>query len=111
MPIDFPPEEYPERYELALKVVRDYLREEWDPIGVRDHPTAYDEYDRYAPGLTAMVLRQASYWKLEDRFIRILAGMSLDNEMKFKRLATAIPALIDRVERVQDAYEKYTNDG
>ena len=36
--------------------IRKILLAEWDPIGVRDVPQAQNEYDRYIPQLTRMLM-------------------------------------------------------
>ena len=38
-------------YKGNVQLVRTVLLEQWDPIGVRDHPAAHDEYDRYLPAI------------------------------------------------------------
>lgn len=38
-----------ETWKPTLEAVRRILWEDWDPIGVNDHPGAIDEYDSYAP--------------------------------------------------------------
>ncbi|MEG6507505.1 hypothetical protein V6C03_00805 [Methyloligella sp. 2.7D] len=47
------------------------LREDWDPIGIRDVPAASDEYDDYAPGLAAKLLSGASLQELTEALLRI----------------------------------------
>jgi hypothetical protein len=37
--------------------VDEILLHEWDPIGVRNHPEAWDEYSSYAPGLLRFAMR------------------------------------------------------
>ena len=49
-------EDFAQLYELILAMVRKTFREDWDPVGVANHPTAYDEYDSYAPGVATMLM-------------------------------------------------------
>jgi hypothetical protein len=44
-------------YDKLLTKVRTALLTDWDPIGVRDVPTAQDEYDTYAPVLCGLLMR------------------------------------------------------
>jgi hypothetical protein len=44
----------------VTKQVRVILLRHWDPIGVVDEPAAQDEYDSYAPGVTRLVLANAT---------------------------------------------------
>ena len=70
--------DYPALYELILKMVRDTLREDWDPLGVaNEFPTAYDEYDNYAPGLATMLMHGVSSEVWMGERARILAYMEL----------------------------------
>ena len=97
--INFPDEEYPTRYEIALKVVREFLREEWDPIGVKEYPTAYDEYDSYAPGIARMILHNVPLAKIEQRFVDILDHMGLGNSAQITEVSRLVPRLISLVKR------------
>lgn len=40
-----------------LRLVCRWLREHWDPIGVKDEPGCIDEYDSYAPEILGLLLR------------------------------------------------------
>ncbi|MEO8376546.1 MAG: hypothetical protein ABI579_02660 [Candidatus Sumerlaeota bacterium] len=53
-------------------VVKKILIDEWDPIGVNQHPEAQDEYDSYAPGLSKYLLNDPQWieifnylWEIE----------------------------------------------
>jgi hypothetical protein len=65
------------------RIIRDALRNEWDPIGVGHVPEARDEYDAYAPAIYNLVVGEkprdeivAYLWWLETEQI----GMPGDRE-------------------------------
>ena len=45
-----------DRYNALLPVVHRILLEQWDPLGVNEHPEAEDEYDSYIPGVIKLLL-------------------------------------------------------
>lgn len=45
-------------------MVRKCLWRDWDPIGVNEFDAASDEYDSYAPTITAMLLDGADAFRL-----------------------------------------------
>lgn len=56
-----------------LTAVRTLLPSDWDPIGVRDAPTAQDEYDAYAKGVLGLLEAGASQARLADYLIGVEA--------------------------------------
>ncbi|MDR0522383.1 MAG: hypothetical protein LBH00_11100 [Planctomycetaceae bacterium] len=42
-------------HEDIIRNVRNMLLNEWDPLGVRDEPTAQDEYNLYADEIVALM--------------------------------------------------------
>jgi hypothetical protein len=50
--------------------VDEILLHEWDPVGVRDNPRAWDEYSSYAPGLLRFAMR-GDVEAVADRLHRI----------------------------------------
>ena len=65
-----------------LQSIRGILLEQWDPVGVRNEPTAQDEYDRYLPALLRMLESRAS----SDEVARYL-GDIVDLEMELVTVA------------------------
>ncbi len=47
-----------DRARLFHEAIRTALREEWDPIGVRDFPEAKDEYEAYVPQIYKMLIHR-----------------------------------------------------
>ena len=61
-----------------LPQVRDCLWRTWDPIGVNCFPEATDEYDSYAPSITAMLLDGIDGYRLAAHLRQIeLVSMGL----------------------------------
>jgi hypothetical protein len=56
--------------ELEAKV-REVLLNDWDPIGIRDVPTAQDEYDGYVMTIVQMILSGKSLLELCERLLEI----------------------------------------
>lgn len=52
-----------QRYHHAI---RNALREEWDPIGVRHFPEAQDEYDSYVGPIYKLLIHRASKHEIFD---------------------------------------------
>ena len=58
----------PTKHEIneMLRKIRKMLWEDWDPIGINDCSEAMDEYDNYAPGIVALIERNANEKKFFD---------------------------------------------
>ena len=54
--------------------VRKVLRQDWDPIGVKDIAAAQDEYDRYADELVQLVSANTSATAIAMRLTSIEAN-------------------------------------
>ena len=52
-------------------MVRECLWRDWDPIGVNGFSEATDEYDAYAPTITAMLLDGADAYKVLEHLKRL----------------------------------------
>jgi len=46
-------------YEQKLDLVRKAILKNWDPIGVKDEPSAQDEYDAYLPAIVGLIEKRA----------------------------------------------------
>jgi hypothetical protein len=57
-----------------LRIVQRLLREEWDPLGVKNEPGAGDEYGSYAPAILALA-RDGRADDLADQLTRIEAEL------------------------------------
>lgn len=73
-----------------LQSIRALLLEQWDPVGVRNEPTAQDEYDRYLPALLGLLESRAS----SDDVARYL-GDIVDLEMELVTVAERDKAVAD----------------
>ncbi|HKA07801.1 MAG TPA: hypothetical protein VKD71_11130 [Gemmataceae bacterium] len=58
--------EHLERARRYHEVIHRVLLNEWDPIGVRDIPTAKDEYDSYISEVYGLLIRREPRHKLVD---------------------------------------------
>jgi hypothetical protein len=55
-------------------VVREVLMQEWDPIGVGNHPGAEDEYDSYVGEVYVMLMDEESKQAIVEYFMDIAVG-------------------------------------
>jgi hypothetical protein len=55
--------------------IREIPLAEWDPLNVGDSPKLADEYDRYVPGVLALVNQGASVSEIEQFFERGRGGL------------------------------------
>ena len=76
--------------------IRELVRNEWDPIGVREIPGAEDEYDAYVPEIYSLLLKRASFkevfsflWQLETEHM----GLPGD-EIATKKFVQTLIALV-----------------
>lgn len=53
-------------HKSKLQSIRTLLLNEWDPVGVKDEPTAQDEYDHYVPAILGLLERGASAAEIEQ---------------------------------------------
>jgi hypothetical protein len=76
-------------FERAVHVI---LIEEWDPIGVKSHPGAEDEYDGYIGGIVRLLLGGADKVRLADHLRRLEVGsMGLSgDEQRLSRVAESL---------------------
>lgn len=89
-------DDVPRRDEAALQVVRRFLRETWDPVGVGDLPQCHDAHDSSAAGLATMLTRGAAEAAIEHRPIDVLGRMGLDrNPLQRERVPAIRAALVD----------------
>ncbi len=61
--------------------VRSVLRDEWDPIGVKDVPAASDEYDEYVDAIVRKIVAGVSVDELSSYLMSIeteLMGLNGD---------------------------------
>jgi hypothetical protein len=78
--------------------IRQVLMEEWDPIGVREFPEAYDEYDSYVGEVyTLLMERRASQDEIADFLYRVaIERMSLPPSTELSDLSSkAAKRLVD----------------
>jgi hypothetical protein len=69
--------------------IRHVLLEIWDPIGVKDEPSAQNEYDGYLGEVYELLTRQASDEAIQDHLWRIVTeGMGLDAAKRSDMLDT-----------------------
>ena len=69
--------------------IRRVLLNVWDPIGVKDEPSAQDEYDGYLGGLYELLTTGASDETVENHLWQIVAvNMGLDVAKKSDMTAT-----------------------
>jgi hypothetical protein len=64
----------------TFTTVRSILMSSWDPIGVRDIPEAFDEYDSYAWDITHMLARKTDASEICDYLAWAVARMGLKND-------------------------------
>jgi hypothetical protein len=64
----------------TFTAVRSILMSSWDPIGVRDIPEAFDEYDSYAWDITHMLGKKASASEIFNYLAWAVVRMGLENE-------------------------------
>ena len=53
--------------------IAEVLLRNWDPIGVRDHPQAQDEYDPYVGGVYRLIASGATARELAEHLARVEA--------------------------------------
>jgi hypothetical protein len=73
------------------RLLRELLMREWDPIGVRDVPTAQDEYDNYTGEAYVMLDRGATTEDME-RYLRSVEdymGLTQTRDMLDRRQRVA----------------------
>ena len=72
---------------MKLDEIREILLADWDPLNVGDSPKLSDEYDRYIPGVVALLNRGASVQEIE-RFLKgIEASFGISAEPQRSRRA------------------------
>jgi len=49
-----------------VKIVRDILINEWDPIGISGTPNAEDEYDSYLYDIVSYINKKSNYKEIFD---------------------------------------------
>ncbi|MFK7941592.1 MAG: hypothetical protein AB8B85_01560 [Paracoccaceae bacterium] len=98
-------DDYPQLYEAVLAMVRKTLREDWDPLGVaRAHPTAYDEYDSYAPGLATMLMHGVDFEVWSGRRHQLVQHMGLEGEAAETASADIFELLRERAKDIADNF-------
>lgn len=82
------------RAELAT-AVRSILMQDWDPIGVKEEPTAADEYDTYAAQVARILLTGAPAEVIATYLTDVEGGhMGLaKNAVRAERVARLLTAL------------------
>lgn len=76
--------------------VKAILREQWDPIGIKDEPAARDEYDSYAIEIDRMLWERPTVDGIAQRLLTIetdLMGLEGDREHA-ERVSHALLRLI-----------------
>jgi hypothetical protein len=67
--------------------IRKILLAEWDPLNVGDSPKLCDEYDRYIPGVMALVNKGASVTEIEQFLTDVEVSFGLRPEPQRTRWA------------------------
>jgi hypothetical protein len=67
--------------------IREILLAEWDPLNVGDSPKLADEYDRYIPGVLALVNKGASVPEIEQFLRGVEASFGINPEPQRSRRA------------------------
>lgn len=88
-----------ERTVLVHKKVREWLMTEWDPIGVSDHPEAFNEYYGYEREIADLLIAGASEETLAQHLIKQEEHMGLSPDkdrvlrtaFRLKNLYTELP--------------------
>ncbi len=96
--------DFPVLYENVLGMVRRTLREDWDPLGVTDLPSAYDEYDSYAPGLATMLMHGAEERKWKGRQQQLLETLGLTEAGDKARATEIFDLLRERARGLAEGY-------
>src|SRR5881409_804374 len=60
-----------ERAREIQRSIAEVLLRNWDPIGVRDHPQAQDEYDAYVGGVYRLIASGATARQIAEHLVRI----------------------------------------
>jgi hypothetical protein len=69
--------------DIHIEAIKKILREEWDPIGVRDIPGSFDEYDMYAEDIYNFISSGKSERSLTDFLWNIeVLNMGLEGNKK-----------------------------
>lgn len=77
--------------------VKAILREQWDPIGIKDEPAAQDEYDSYAIEIDRMLKARPTTAGIAQRLQTIeteLMGLEPNRE-RGQRVAIALLGLVE----------------
>lgn len=67
--------------------IREILLAEWDPLNIGDSPKLADEYDRYIPGVLALVNKGASVPEIEQFLRGVEASFGMNPEPQRSRRA------------------------
>jgi hypothetical protein len=59
--------------------IRRVFMDVWDPIGVRDEPNAWNEYDSYLGGALELLMAGASDAEWNEYLDGVVAGMGTDS--------------------------------
>jgi len=62
-----------ERAREIQRSIAEVLLRNWDPIGVRDHPQAQDEYDAYVGGVYRLIRLEATARVLAEHLAQLEA--------------------------------------
>lgn len=72
---------------MNMQEIRKILLSEWDPLNVGDSPKLADEYDRYIPGILALLNRGASVLELEQFLRDVEASFGINPDPQRSRRA------------------------
>jgi hypothetical protein len=73
--------------------IRNVLLGVWDPIGIKDEPTAQDEYDGYLGGVYGLLVSGASDEQIEAHLLRIVTERMELSTAKKSDMADTVRAL------------------
>ena len=84
-----------------ISKVDEILLQEWDPIGVKGNPEAWDEYSSYAPGLLRYAMR-GNIEVVADQLHRITKecmGLSRTDRARDIKVAQMLVGLASQVDQ------------
>lgn len=87
------------RRDRLLRLVKEILFREWDPIRINSNPECRDEYDSYAPTLCRMLTDGVDQFRLAahlSQLQRVSMGLSKIDEELNNRVARRLLSLFEK---------------